>query len=178
MTETANKTFAPTNASFRSKTLGIRVILVNIGVLILAIFLGDWVGHFGKENGFPKWFGNVLILPFGLILILAGMSIHRGLHDSVNHLVPDGKLKNMILKQRGEKTEETPETISDELEQSGYSSILLPLYIIGWVIGIGLLLLLIFGGGALLITAIGSFLSSTPIWATVIIILLIANLYK
>jgi hypothetical protein len=178
MSEVGNKTFAPANASFRRKTLGIRVVLVNIGVLILMILLGDWVADFGKENGFPKWFDKVLILPFVIILILAGASIHRGLHDAVNYLVPNGKLKEMILKQRGEKTEDTPETISDELEQFGYSSILFPLYMLGWAIGIGLLLLLIFGGGALLLAGIGSFLSSTPIWATIIIILLIVILNK
>ena len=178
MSETENQIFDPTHESFRRKTLGMRVVLVNVGVLVLVIFLGDWFDHFGKVNGFPKWIEKVTLIPFIFILFAAGMSIHAGLHDSVNHLIPNGKLKDMILKQRGEKTDETPEKFSEHVEQLGYSAVQVPLYIIGGIIGIGLLLLLVFGGAALFISAISSFLSSTPAWATVIIILLIAILNK
>ena len=177
MSDVKTQTYDPAHASFRRKTFGLRVILVSIGVLMLAVFLYDWLIHFIRDGNLSEWLEKAIILILNLtiffIVWLAGFQLFRAVHDSVNYLVPEGKLKNKLLISRGES-----ETISNELEQDGYAAILLPLKIIGWIFGIGLLILFVIGGGALVISGVSSFLASTPTWAIVIIILLLAILYK
>lgn len=173
------KPFDPTHAPMHRRLLGARVIALNILILIGLLYCIDLFDEFTKQNDSPKWIVKVGSGIFALELLAIAAGSLWALKDTIIHLLPDGKIKHALLKERGDTTNSvSPQKSAEDFEKDGHKIAYLPIYLAAWIVGIGLVLLLIFGGFALVVSGIGALFGSMPFWAAIIIVLLVMNLYK
>lgn len=161
----------PLDAPLWRKLLAVRVFLLCfVGLFASYVFI-DWLDS--SKPDIPKWLERVVIgiavLPF-LALLLA---LKEGIADLIVHFVPEGRLRRMLL-----WGAPTPDVIAKQFRDSGYAIALLPFIIPAGFLVIALVVVLAFGGTALVGSLFGSMFAGWPPWAVVITFLLVVILLK
>ncbi|MGH8491240.1 MAG: hypothetical protein ACREXS_20850 [Gammaproteobacteria bacterium] len=163
--------FDPLHAPLWRKLLAVRVFLLCFAGLSLSYFFIDWIDT--AKPDIPKWlekgFIILAVLPFLAILL----ALKEGIADLVVHFVPEGRVRRLLL--WGDRT---PEAIATQFNESGYAIALLPFFIPLALAALALVVLLLFGGVALVGSLFSAMFSGWPSWAVVITILLVAILLK
>jgi hypothetical protein len=149
----------PLDASLHRKFMGLRTILLGLIGVVLAVAIINWT----DSVELVEWVELVLVgfMTFTFLSFL--YTIFLAINDLLLHFVPDGVLKQRLFK--GEfKGGITPEKLASDYASSGYILALLPIIIPSMVIGIGIILLLVIGGSAVISKAFQGALSGWSPW--------------
>ena len=151
--------------------LSIRVLLVSLISLALSFAIIDWLDH--TKPDIPKWMQTVA---FGLLLLpfFAFMGLtYKGVTDIAVHFLPEGKFKRLMVGK-----EKTSVELAEEFGKEAYLRALLPLYVWDALLALLLVVLLAYGGFALVSSMLSAAFGGWPTWAIVITILLVLILLK
>jgi hypothetical protein len=169
--ESAAVSLDPLHAPLWRKLLAIRVFVLCCIGLALSLFIIEWFDT--AKPDIPKWVEMTVIVLAVIPFFAFFIALKQGIADLVVHFIPDGRVKRFLL--WGDKP---AETIATEFRETGYAIALLPFILPVGLAAVALVVLLFFGGIALVGSLFSAMFSGWPSWAIVITFLLVAILLK
>ncbi len=164
-----------TDATLWRKLLALRVWTLCVVGLVVTFLLISWLDAY--KPTMPKWVETILMFFATMPFLLFVWALAAGGADLVVHFVPEGRIRRLLL-----KGDRSPETITKEFGEAGYSYALLPFYLAIGLALVVVVVVIIAGGFVLGTAAINSLWNSIfgewPPWAIVITFLLVALLLK